>query len=61
MSYRAGRWPQLYEAMTLDKKTRGNLLRFIILEVIARPGVLEGPDPTLLVGAYDDISTGSAA
>ena len=61
VSYRAGRWPQLYEAMTLDKKTRGSMLRFIILEGIGRPTLLEGPDPTLLVGAYDDISTGSAA
>ena len=61
VSYRPGRWAQLYEAMTKDKKTRGNLLRFIILEGIARPTLLEGPDPTLLVSAYDDISSGSAA
>lgn len=55
-TYRGDRWPQLQEAMALDKKARGSLLRFIILERLAKPAVLEGPDPGLLLAAYGEIS-----
>lgn len=58
ISYRADAWPALYEAMKIDKKTRGDLLRFVILDGLARPSRLEGPDPALLVAAYGEISTG---
>ncbi len=56
LSYRGDRWPQLLEAMRRDKKTRGDLLRFVVLDGVGRPGRLEGPDPSLLVGAYAEIS-----
>ncbi len=56
LTYRGDRWPQLLEAMGRDKKTRGDLLRFVVLDGLARPGRLEGPDPSLLVGAYAEIS-----
>ncbi|MHB0927687.1 MAG: 3-dehydroquinate synthase [Candidatus Nanopelagicales bacterium] len=55
-TYRGDRWPQLLEAMSLDKKTRGDRLRFVILEGLAKPALLEGPDPMLLVAAYDEIA-----
>ncbi len=55
-TYRGDRWPQLLEAMSLDKKTRGDRLRFVILEGLAKPALLEGPDPLLLVAAYDEIA-----
>lgn len=55
-TYAGGRWPQLLAAMRVDKKTRGDLLRFVILERIGHPGLLEGPDPALLVGAYEEVS-----
>ena len=55
-TYRGDRWPQLMEAMAIDKKARGSLLRFIILERVGKPAVLEGPDPALLLGAYGEIS-----
>ena len=55
-AYRGDRWPQLMEAMALDKKTRGALLRFIILEDVAKPALLEGPDPAILLGAYGEVS-----
>jgi 3-dehydroquinate synthase len=55
-SYPAGRWEQLYTAMRRDKKTRGAVLRFVILAGLGNPVRLEGPDPTLLVAAYDAIS-----
>ena len=31
-SYRAGRWPELLEAMRVDKKARGDRLRFVVLD-----------------------------
>ncbi|NTV38346.1 MAG: 3-dehydroquinate synthase [Demequinaceae bacterium] len=55
-TYQAGRWDALYAAMRRDKKTRGDLLRFVILHGIGNPQRLEGPDPSLLVAAYDAIS-----
>ena len=55
-SYREDRWDQLLVAMRRDKKTRGDLLRFVVLEGIARPSRLEGPDPTLLAAAYAEVS-----
>ncbi len=56
VSYVAGRWPQLYDAMRVDKKARGNTLRFVVLDDLARPGALEAPDPQLLAAAYAEVS-----
>ncbi|HET8599560.1 MAG TPA: 3-dehydroquinate synthase [Segeticoccus sp.] len=55
-SYRGDRWPRLYDAMKRDKKTRGSLLRFVVLEDVGRPTRLEGPDPALLQAAYGEVS-----
>ncbi len=55
-TYRGGAWPQLLDAMLVDKKTRGDQLRFVVLDGLARPGVLAGPDPALLAGAYAEVS-----
>jgi len=55
-TYQAGRWDALYAAMKRDKKTRGDLLRFVVLHGIGNPQRLEGPDPSLLVAAYDAVS-----
>ena len=56
--YESGRWADLYGAMRMDKKTRGDMLRFVVLDGIGRPGLLEGPDPAVLQAAYAEISTG---
>jgi 3-dehydroquinate synthase len=56
LTYRQDRWPQLLEAMRRDKKSRGDLLRFVVLDDLARPGRLEGPDPALLVAAYAELA-----
>ncbi|MEV4950369.1 3-dehydroquinate synthase, partial [Streptomyces sp. NPDC053755] len=58
LTYRADAWPALLEAMRVDKKTRGDLLRFIVLDGPGpgRPGVLEGPGPDLLATAYREVS-----
>ena len=55
-TYRQDRWPQLLEAMRRDKKSRGDLLRFVVLDDLARPARLEGPDPSLLVAAYTELA-----
>jgi 3-dehydroquinate synthase len=56
-AYGAGRWDALHTAMRRDKKTRGDMLRFVILQGIGNPVRLEGPDPALLTAAYDAISS----
>ncbi len=56
VSYAGGRFGLLYDAMRIDKKTRGDLLRFVVLDAIGRPGLLEGPSTDLLEAAYADIS-----
>jgi 3-dehydroquinate synthase len=56
VSYRGDRWPGLYDAMRRDKKNRGSLLRFVVLDGVARPNRLEGPDPALLSAAYAEVS-----
>ena len=56
-SYRGDRWPKLYDAMRRDKKSRGSLLRFVVLDALAKPGRLEGPDPALLLAAYAKVSS----
>lgn len=56
VSYRAGAWPQLLATMQRDKKSRGGLLRFIVLDDIARPTVLHSPDESLLFAAYQEVA-----
>ena len=51
-SYTAGALPELVEGMGADKKTRGGVLRFVVLDGLAEPGRLEGPEPELLAAAY---------
>ncbi|MEU4081678.1 3-dehydroquinate synthase [Streptomyces venezuelae] len=56
LSYRGDQWPKLLETMRVDKKSRGDLLRFIVLDGIGKPTVLEGPDPAVLIAAYGEVS-----
>ncbi|MFD3540722.1 3-dehydroquinate synthase [Streptomyces sp. NPDC058662] len=56
LTYRGDQWPKLLETMRVDKKSRGDLLRFIVLDGLAKPTVLEGPDPAVLVAAYGEVS-----
>ena len=55
MDYPLGRWNALLAAMKRDKKARGSMLRFIVLDDIAKPTVLTGPDESLLFAAYQEI------
>src|ERR1700757_1738056 len=51
-SYDADALPQLLEYMAGDKKARAGVLRFVVLDGLAKPGRLAGPDPSLLAAAY---------
>jgi 3-dehydroquinate synthase len=55
-TYAADAWPELRAAMSIDKKARGTVLRFVVLDGIAAPGRLEGPDEDLLRTAYEEVS-----
>lgn len=56
-TYPAGRWPTLLATMKRDKKARGDLLRFIVLDDIGRPTTLSGPEEQLLFAAYQEVSS----
>ena len=55
-SYRGDRWPELHAVMKRDKKSRGSLLRFVVLDALAEPGRLEGVEESMLQAAYARIS-----
>lgn len=54
--YAAASWPRLRDAMRIDKKSRGARLRFIVLEGLAQPAVLDDPPEELLEAAYAEVS-----
>ncbi len=47
---------ELVRTMGSDKKTRAGMLRFVVLDGLAKPGRLEAPDPALLAAAYSVIA-----
>jgi 3-dehydroquinate synthase len=55
-TYRAGALPELLEVMAVDKKTRGARLRFVVLDALAKPAILEAPDAQLLRAAYSAVA-----
>lgn len=63
-TYDARALKDLMDYMQSDKKNRSGLLRFVVLDGLARPGRLEGPDPSLLAAAFAAVGredTGSGA
>ncbi|MCU1539337.1 MAG: 3-dehydroquinate synthase [Arthrobacter sp.] len=57
ITYRRDRWQALLDGMRRDKKSRGDLLRFVVLDGVARPGILDVPDSSLLFAAYQEIAS----
>ncbi|WP_427131378.1 3-dehydroquinate synthase [Pseudarthrobacter sp. S9] len=57
LTYRRDRWQALLDGMRRDKKSRGDLLRFVVLDGIGRPGILDVPDTSLLFAAYQEIAS----
>ena len=57
VEYRGDRWEPLLDAMRVDKKSRADRLRFVILDGIARPVILAAPPAEALAEAYLRVST----
>ncbi len=55
-TYAGQDWPALLDAIRRDKKSRGDELRFVVLDGLARPAILAGPDPGLLAAAFAELS-----
>lgn len=55
VSYPADRWKTLLATMQKDKKARGGVLRFVVLDDVAKPRVLAIPDESLLFAAYAEV------
>jgi 3-dehydroquinate synthase len=55
-SYRGDAWPTLLAGMRVDKKARGDRVRFVVLDGLAKPAILDSPDPALMRAAYEAIS-----
>jgi 3-dehydroquinate synthase len=53
--YRPDAWPELRPAMAVDKKSRGSRLRLVVLDGLARPGILADPAEELLERAYQEV------
>jgi 3-dehydroquinate synthase len=51
-TYADASFEDLREAMKIDKKSRGNQLRFVVLDDIGRPRILAGPSDDDLRAAY---------
>lgn len=56
VNYDGDALPQLMDYMAGDKKNRSGVLRFVVLDGLAKPGRLEGPDPSLLAAAYAEVA-----
>ncbi|WP_394552230.1 3-dehydroquinate synthase [Agromyces sp. MMS24-JH15] len=56
-TYPVGRWNTLLATMQRDKKARSGQLRFIVLDDLAKPTVLQAPDQSLLFAAYQEIGS----
>jgi 3-dehydroquinate synthase len=56
-TYLPGAWPTLREAMSVDKKSRGAALRFVVLDGLAKPSILASPAEDMLARAYAEVTS----
>jgi 3-dehydroquinate synthase len=54
--YHPEAWPDLHAAMRVDKKARGARLRFVVLDALAAPAILDAPSDELLRTAYTEVA-----
>jgi len=57
VSYSGAQWPELLAAMKLDKKSRGNELRLVVITDIGKTQRLENPIESELIAAYERLSS----
>jgi 3-dehydroquinate synthase len=55
-SYRREALPELLDVMRMDKKARGAVQRFVILEGLGKPTIIDDPDPSLIAAAYAEVA-----
>ena len=55
VDYPIGRWKTLLATMQRDKKARAGMLRFIVLDDLARPTTLNGVEEAILFAAYQEV------
>ncbi|HEY0889475.1 MAG TPA: 3-dehydroquinate synthase [Nocardioides sp.] len=55
-TYAGAGFDELIGAMRVDKKARGSQLRFLVLDGLAKPGILAGPDESLLRQAFEAVA-----
>jgi 3-dehydroquinate synthase len=56
ISYSGADFEILLALMRVDKKSRGDTLRFVVLDAIGQPAILEGPDHDALADAFAAVS-----
>jgi 3-dehydroquinate synthase len=56
VTYPGDKWEALYQGMQIDKKSRGGILRFVVLDDLAKPGTLEAPTKELLYTAFQELA-----
>ncbi|HEX3824353.1 MAG TPA: 3-dehydroquinate synthase [Mycobacteriales bacterium] len=55
-TYREDALPELLDAMRIDKKSRGSVQRFVVLDGLGKPAIIEDPDPSLIDAAYAEVA-----
>lgn len=53
VSFQGADWPELHAAMKIDKKSRGNVLRFVVISELGKTQRLENPNESELIAAYE--------
>jgi 3-dehydroquinate synthase len=54
-TYSLAAWPALHDAMRHDKKARAGRLRFVVLDQLAQPSVIEAPEDAVLEEAFAEV------
>jgi len=57
LDYPQGRWRTLLASMQKDKKARGGVVRFVVLDAPGKPRVLAIPDESVLFAAYQELGS----
>ncbi|HOB06061.1 MAG TPA: 3-dehydroquinate synthase [Propionibacteriaceae bacterium] len=58
ITYTGAPWEEIRATMSVDKKARGSKLRFVLLDGLGKPVIVEGPDETVLREAYETVAIG---